>query len=66
MDLVSVVLILIAVGVLIGLLNKYGPAYIDAWYVQLINVVVIIAVVIWLLGLFGLWGALRSIKVGRD
>lgn len=54
MTLLGLVITLIVIGVLVGLLNKYGPEYIDGWYIRLINIVVIIAVIIWLLNMFGL------------
>ena len=63
MDLISVVVVLIVVGVLLWLVNAYIPM--DAKIKQILNIVVLVAVVLWLLGLFfpGLWGSLSSAPV---
>ena len=60
MDLVSLVLILIAVGVILWLVNTFIPM--DSTIKQIINAVVIIAVVLFVLSLFV---HIPSIKVGR-
>ncbi len=56
MDLVHVVLVLVVVGVLLGLINRYIPM--AGSIKSILNGVVIIAVVIWLLQVFGLLGSL--------
>jgi len=61
MDLISLVVVLIVVGVLLWLVNTYIPM--DPKIKQVLNVVVIIAVVLWLLSLFV--GGLPHIHVGR-
>lgn len=63
MPLLTVVLILLAVGILVGLINKYGPPYVAPNIIQLINVVVIIACIIWLCKIFGVWQYLSGVKV---
>ena len=63
MPLLTVVLVLIAVGILLWLANTYIPM--DARIKNILNIVVIIAVILWLLNLFGLFGALSGVKVGR-
>jgi hypothetical protein len=63
MPLVTIVLILIAVGVLLWLVNSYIPM--DSKIKGILNAVVVIAVVIWLLQVFGLLGSLTSIHVGK-
>ena len=60
MDLVSLVMILIAVGVLLWLVNTFIPM--DDNIKKIINAVVIIAVVLFVLSLFV---AIPSIRVGR-
>ena len=65
MDLLTVVITLIVVGVLIGLLNKFGPRYIDAWYITIINVLVAVCVVLWLLNVVGFLDYVRGVKVPR-
>jgi hypothetical protein len=64
MDLIQLVVVLIVVGVLLTLVNKYGGPYIDGNILKIINVVVIIAVVLWLLAVFGLLPLGHSITVG--
>ncbi len=63
MPLVTIVLILIAVGVLLWLVNTYIPM--DGKIKNILNAVVVIAVVIWLLQVFGLLGSLTNIHVGK-
>jgi hypothetical protein len=58
MDLLSVVFILIAVGVLMWLFNTY-VTMIDGNIKRIINIVVIVACVIWLLRLAGLLGGVN-------
>lgn len=47
MDLISLVVILIVIGVLLWLVNTYLPM--DAQIKRILNIVVIVAVVLWLL-----------------
>lgn len=54
MTLVNVVIILIIVGVVLWLINRFIPM--DGKIKQILNIVVVIAVVLWLLRAFGLWG----------
>lgn len=64
MPLINLVITLIVIGVLMWLVNTYIP--LDPKIKQILNVVVIIAVVIWLLGVFlGGLGGLSTIRVGR-
>jgi len=50
MDLISLVVVLIVIGVLLWLVNSMIPM--DAKIKTIINVVVLIAVVLWLLNVF--------------
>ncbi len=59
MPIIYVVLILIAVGVLLWLVNTYIPM--DRKIKNILNVVVVIAVVIWLLKVFGLLNKLMAV-----
>ena len=61
MDLLTIVLALIAVGVLLWLMNTYIPM--DAEIKRVINIVVLVVVVLWLAKVFGLFAALKSIQV---
>jgi hypothetical protein len=60
--LIQVVIVLIVVGVLLGLINRYIPMA-DS-IKSILNAVVVIAVIIWLLQLFGLWGYVTHFRVG--
>jgi hypothetical protein len=61
MSLISLVLVLVAVGVVLWLVNRYIPM--DAMMKRILNIVVIIAVVLWLLKVFGLLDQLGAITV---
>ena len=61
MSLVSIVLVLIAVGVVLWLINTYVPM--DGKIKTILNVVVVIVVILWLLQGFGVLGSLNSVRV---
>lgn len=63
MPLVEVVIVLIVVGVLLWLINTYIPM--AGAVKSLLNAVVVIALVVWLLKVFGLWGSIMNLHVGR-
>ncbi len=63
MPLVTIVLVLVAVGVLLWLINTYIPM--QGTIKGLLNAVVVIAVVIWLLQVFGLLDSVTGLRVGR-
>ena len=63
MPLIQVVVVLIVVGVLLWLINRYIPM--AASIKSILNAVVVIAVVVWLLKIFGLWSYITNIRVGR-
>ena len=63
MPLIQVIFILVVVGVILWLINKFIPM--EANIKQILNVVVIIFVVIWLLSLFIGFGSLSSIRIGK-
>ncbi len=63
MPLLEVVLVLIAVGVLLGLINRYIPM--AGSIKSILNAVVVIAVVLWLMNLFGLLRLLSNIHIGK-
>jgi hypothetical protein len=63
MPLLTIVLVLLVVGVLLALVNKYGPPYVDGGILRIINIVVIVAVVIWLLRVFGVWAYLSKVTI---
>jgi hypothetical protein len=63
MPLIQVVLVLIVVGVLLWLIDRFVPM--AGSIKSILNAVVVIAVVLWLLKVFGLLGSLSAIHVGR-
>ncbi|MFZ0914419.1 MAG: Thivi_2564 family membrane protein [Candidatus Korobacteraceae bacterium] len=63
MPLLQVVLVLIVVGVLLWLVDRFIPM--ASSIKSILNAVVTIAVVIWLLNVFGLMHYLTNIHVGK-
>jgi hypothetical protein len=62
MPLVQVLLVLIVVGVLLWLVNRFIPM--QGTIKSILNAVVVIVVVLWLLNVFGLMHSLDRIRVG--
>ena len=62
MPLVNLVVVLIVVGVLLWLVNRYIPM--ASSIKAILNVVVVVAVAIWVLQAVGLWGGLSNYRVG--
>jgi hypothetical protein len=62
MPLINIVLVLIVVGVLLWLINRFIPM--QGTIKSILNAVVVIAVVLWLLDVFGLFNSLSHIRVG--
>ena len=63
MPLIHVVVVLIVVGVLLWLINRFIPM--AGSIKTILNAVVVIAVVLWLLNVFGVLGPLSGIRVGK-
>ena len=63
MTLLHLVIILIVVGLLLWLVNRYIPM--EAGIKKIMNVVVFIAVIVWLLNLFGVFSDFSSVRVGH-
>jgi len=61
MSLLTVLLVLIAVGVLLWLVNTYIPM--DSKIKNILNAVVVIVVIIWLLQAFGLLDSFKNIRL---
>ena len=61
MPLVQLVLVLIVVGVLLGLVNRYIPM--AGSIKSILNAVVVIVVVLWLLNVFGLFNSRSMLHV---
>ena len=62
MPLLQLVMVLIVVGVLLWLVNRFIPM--QRTIKSILNAVVVIAVVLWLLNVFGLFNSLSHIHVG--
>ena len=62
MPLLQLVMVLIVVGVLLWLVNRFIPM--QGMIKSILNAVVVIAVVLWLLNVFGLFHSLSRIHVG--
>ena len=58
MDLLSVVIVLVVVGMLLWAINSYIPM--QPPIKQILNIVVVIAVVLWLLSAFGIFHSFHS------
>lgn len=63
MPLLHIVMVLIVVGVLLWLVNRFIPM--QGTIKSILNAIVVIAVVLWLLDIFGLFHSLSRIHVGR-
>ena len=63
MDLITVIVVLVVVGVFLWLINTYLPM--QGTIKSLLNGVVVIAVVLWLLRIFGLLDYLNTINIHK-
>lgn len=63
MPLLNIVLMLIVVGVLLALINRYIPM--ASSIKTILNVVVVVAVSVWVLQALGLWGDVSSFRLSR-
>lgn len=63
MPLLNIVVVLMVVGVLLYLVNRYVPM--ASSIKSILNAVVVIAVVVWVLQAVGLWGGVTNFRVGR-
>lgn len=62
MPLLQILMVLIVVGVLLWLVNRFIPM--QGTIKSILNAVVIICVVLWLLSVFGLFHSLSRIHIG--
>jgi hypothetical protein len=62
MSLINLVIILVAVGVVLWLINNYIPM--DRKIKSILNVVVVIVVILWLLSVFGVIGSVSGMRIG--
>ena len=63
MPLIQVFVVLIVVGVLLWLVNRFLPM--AGSIKSILNAVVVILVVLWLLSVFGLFHSLSNVRIGR-
>ncbi len=63
MPLLQIVEVLIVVGVLLWLVNRFIPM--QGSVKSILNGVVVIAVVLWLLNIFGLFHSLSNVRIGK-
>ena len=63
MSLLSIALVIIVVGVLLWLVERFIPM--DATIKKLLVAVVVIILIIWLLGVFGVMPEFLNIRVGK-
>ncbi len=61
MSLISLVLVLVVVGVVLWLINKYIPM--QSTIKKILNAVVVIVVILWLLSVFGLIEGIENIRI---
>lgn len=62
MPLLQVVIVLVVVGVLLWLVNRFIPM--QGTIKSILNAIVVIGVVLWLLDVFGLFHSISRIRVG--
>jgi hypothetical protein len=62
MPLLQILMVLIVVGVLLWLVNRFIPM--QGTIKSILNAVVVIGVVLWLLDIFGLFHSLSRIHIG--
>ena len=63
MPLIQVVVVLVVVGFILWLINRFIPM--AGSIKTILNVVVVIAVILWLLSVFGIMSSFSRIHVGR-
>lgn len=61
MPIITVILILIIIGVLLGIINRYIPM--ASSIKSILNAVVVIGVIIWLLTVFGVIGGFGDLRL---
>ena len=62
MPLLQLVIVLVVVGVLLWMVNRFIPM--QGTIKGILNAIVVIAVVLWLLNVFGLFQSISRIRIG--
>ncbi len=63
MDLLSIIIVLVVVGVIMWAVNAYIPM--QSQIKKILNIVVIIVIALWLLHVFGILHRVKDIHVGN-
>jgi len=63
MSLIHVVIVLIVVGFILWLINRFIPM--AGPIKTILNVVVVIVVILWLLNIFGIFSSFSGVHLGR-
>ncbi len=63
MPLLNIVLVLIVIGVLLWVINRFIPM--ASSIKSILNAVVVIATIVWVLQSVGLWDSVRNFRFGR-
>ena len=63
MSLVHLVIVLVVVGVILWVINRYIPM--QSTIKKILNAVVVIGVILWLLSAFGLLDSIKDIRIGK-
>lgn len=61
MPILTILIVLIIVGVLLWLVNRYIPM--DGKIKTIINIVIVVVIIIWLLKVSGIWAQLSTATV---
>jgi hypothetical protein len=61
MSLLTLIFVIVLVGVLLWVVNRFIPM--DAKIRSILNAVVVIVLVLWLLNAFGVLGSLRDVRI---
>jgi len=62
MSLISLILVLVVVGIVLWLINRFIPM--QPTIKKILNAVVIILVILWLLSVFGVIDSIDTIRIG--
>jgi len=65
MSILTVIVVVLAVGVLMWAVHKYGTEYVHPPFLKIADVVAIVGTLIWLGWVIGLWDYLGIVRIGR-
>ena len=63
MELFTLILVLVVIGVIMWAVNRYIPM--DANIKKILNIAVVIVIILWLLSVFGILPDIANIRVGK-